>query len=49
MGIVNAENTSKEELGLMMTGAVNLLEARTTEDNTPGIAKDSLIQEGDYE
>ncbi|MBQ1272789.1 MAG: ATP-binding cassette domain-containing protein, partial [Clostridia bacterium] len=49
MGIVNAANTSKEELGLMMTGAVNLLEARTTEDNTPGIAKDSLIQEGDYE
>ena len=49
MGIVKAKNTSKEELGLMMTGAVNLLEARTTEDKIPGIAKDSMIQEGEHE
>ncbi len=47
MGIVNADKTSKEELGLMMTGAINLLEERTTEDKTPGIAKDSYIEEGD--
>ncbi len=48
-GIVNAKNTSKEELGLMMTGAINLMEARTTEDKKPGIAKDSYIEEGDHE
>lgn len=47
MGIVNADKTSKEELGLMMTGAINLLEERTTEEKTPGIAKDSYIEEGD--
>ncbi len=46
MGIVNAENTSKEELGLMMTGAINLTESRATEDKKPGIAKDSYIEEG---
>ncbi len=46
MGIVNAENTSKEELGLMMTGAINLLEERTTDEKTPGIAPDTQIEEG---
>ncbi len=49
MGIVNAENTSKEELGLMMTGTINLTEARTTDEKKPGIAKDSYIKEGDHE
>ncbi len=49
MGIVNAENTSKEELGLMMTGAINLMEARSTDEKKPGIAKDSYIKEGDHE
>ena len=49
MGIVNAENTSKEELGLMMTGAINLMEARTTDEKKPGIAKDSNIKEGNHE
>ncbi len=46
MGIVNADNTSKEELGLMMTGAINLMEARTKDGKQPGIAKDSCIEEG---
>ncbi|MBQ2272838.1 MAG: ABC transporter ATP-binding protein [Clostridia bacterium] len=45
MGIVNADNTSKEELGLMMTGAINLAEAKSTPDKTIGIAKDSYIKE----
>ena len=49
MGIVNAENTSKEELGLMMTGAINLAEARTTDEKIPGIAKDTNIKEGEHE
>ncbi len=49
MGIVNADNTSKEELGLMMTGAINLMEARTTDVKKPGIAKDSYIEEGNHE
>ncbi|MBO5248984.1 MAG: ABC transporter ATP-binding protein [Clostridia bacterium] len=44
MGIVNADNTSKEELGLMMTGAINLAEAKSTEDKRIGIAKDSYIK-----
>ena len=47
MGIVNAANTTKEELGLMMTGAINLTKERTTETKKPGIAPDSYIEEGD--
>ncbi len=41
MGILHAHKTNKEELGLMMTGALNLVEEEKT-----GIAKDTNIQEG---
>ena len=42
-GIVNADNTTKEELGLMMTGALDL---RFRYENKPaGIARDSRIGE----
>lgn len=41
MGVVHASKTTKEELGLMMTGALNLSEAK---GKTAGIAKDSNIQ-----
>ena len=41
MGVVNADNTTKEELGLMMTGSLDL---RFRYENKPaGIATDSLI------
>ncbi len=40
MGVVHAHKTTKEELGLMMTGALDLNE---TKDKQHGIAKDSLI------
>ncbi len=49
MGIVNAENTSKEELGLMMTGAVNLTETKANEEKPMGIAVDSYIRKEDEE
>ena len=42
MGIVHAAKTTKEELGLMMTGALNLV--RSDEKRT-GIAKDTNIKE----
>lgn len=42
MGIVHAAKTTKEELGLMMTGALNLV--RNDEKHT-GIAKDTNIKE----
>ena len=42
MGVVNSCNTTKEMLGLMMTGTENL----TAKDGkTPGIAADSNIKE----
>ncbi len=41
MGVVHAHKTSKEELGLMMTGALNLTEKY--EDKPAGIAKDTLF------
>ncbi len=41
MGVVHAHKTSKEELGLMMTGALDLSEK--DKGNPAGIAKDSLI------
>ena len=40
MGIVHAHKTSKEELGLMMTGSLDLSERKPV-----GIAKDSEIKE----
>lgn len=46
MGVVHASKTSKEELGLMMTGALDLSE---TKGKPAGIAKDSNIKEGDVQ
>ena len=43
MGVVHAHKTSKEELGLMMTGALDL--TNKYEDKPAGIAKDSRIGE----
>ena len=43
MGVVHAHKTSKEELGLMMTGTLDL--TNKYEDKPAGIAKDSRIQE----
>ncbi len=43
MGIVHAEKTTKEELGLMMTGALNLV--RDDAEKHTGIAKDTNIKE----
>lgn len=42
MGVVHAEKTTKEQLGLMMTGALDL---QIENDKTYGIAKDSNITE----
>lgn len=50
MGVVHAEKTTKEELGLMMTGALNLMDEK---GKVMGIAKDTLVTEekkdGDHE
>ncbi len=43
MGVVHAHKTSKSELGLMMTGALDLSEKY--EDKPAGIAKDTLFGE----
>lgn len=43
MGVVHAHKTSKEELGLMMTGALDLTKVK--EDKHVGIAKDSLFED----
>ena len=45
MGVVHAHKTSKEELGLMMTGALDL--SHKYEDKPSGIARDSQFQEGE--
>ncbi|MEG2450677.1 MAG: ABC transporter ATP-binding protein, partial [Clostridia bacterium] len=49
MGVVHADKTSKEELGLMMTGSLNLTEVKA--DKHLGIAQDSNIKhmEGENE
>ena len=43
MGIVNADNTTKEDLGLMMTGSLDMLAIK--KDKNPGKAKDSNLSE----
>lgn len=43
MGIVHAEKTTKEQLGLMMTGALDLNEQK--KDKVFGKAKDSNLTE----
>ena len=47
MGIVHAEKTDKEQLGLMMTGSLDLNEER--KDKHYGIAKDSNLTEEQWE
>ena len=45
MGVVHAHKTSKEEMGLMMTGALDLTDKY--QDKPAGIAKDSLFGDAD--
>lgn len=47
MGIVHADKTTKEELGLMMTGSLDLTEKK--KDKNFGIAKDSNLTEEQWE
>ena len=47
MGVVHAHKTSKEELGLMMTGALDL--TYKYEDKPAGFAKDTRFGENDQE
>nr|MBO4517301.1 ABC transporter ATP-binding protein [Clostridia bacterium] len=47
MGVVHAEKTTKEELGLMMTGALDLTEEK--KDKNFGIAKDSNLTEEEWQ
>lgn len=47
MGIVHASKTTKEELGLMMTGALDLTEVK--KDKKLGIAKDSNLTEEQWQ
>ncbi len=44
MGVVHAHKTNKEELGLMMTGSLDLTDKY--EDKPAGIAKDTLFEDG---
>ena len=43
MGVVHADKTTKEEIGLMMTGSLDLTEVKKDKDF--GIAKDSFIED----
>ena len=45
MGVVHAHKTSKEEMGLLMTGALDLTDKY--QDKPAGIAKDSLFGDAD--
>jgi len=47
MGIVHASKVTKEELGLMMTGAVNLTVEQ--KDKNYGIARDSNLSESEWQ
>ena len=47
MGVVHAHKTTKEELGLMMTGALDLI--YKYEDKPAGIAKDTRFGEQEEE
>lgn len=47
MGIVHANKTTKEELGLMMTGSLDLTEEK--KDKNIGLAKDSNLTEEEWE
>lgn len=47
MGIVHANKVTKEQLGLMMTGSLDLTELN--KDKNYGIAKDSNLTEGEWQ
>ena len=47
MGIVHTKNTTKEEIGLMMTGTKNLV--KLYPEKQQGIAPDSLLTQKDWE
>ena len=47
MGIVHADKISKEDIGLMMTGSLNLTEEKA--DKRLGIAKDSNLSEEEWD
>ena len=47
MGIVHANKTTKEELGLMMTGSLDLTQEK--KDKNLGLAKDSNLTEEEWE
>ena len=47
MGIIHAEKTTKEQLGLMMTGALDLTEEK--KDKAYGKAKDSNLSAEQWE
>ncbi len=47
MGIVHASKTTKEELGLMMTGSLDLTEEK--KDKNLGVAKDSRLTEEEWQ
>lgn len=47
MGIVHASKTTKEELGLMMTGSLDLTEEK--KDKNLGLAKDSRLTEQEWQ
>ena len=47
MGVVHAHKTTKEELGLMMTGALDLTDKY--EDKPAGIARDTRFGENENE
>jgi len=47
MGVVHAAKTDKEQLGLMMTGALNLVDSK--EGKTAGIARDSNFTEEEWD
>ena len=47
MGVVHAEKTTKEQLGLMMTGSLDLTEEK--KDKNFGIAKDSNLTEEEWQ
>ena len=46
-GVVHANKATKEEIGLMMTGALNLVSVK--KDKPAGIAKDSAFTEDEWE
>ena len=47
MGVVHAEKATKEQLGLMMTGSLDLVEEK--KEKAFGVAKDSNLTEEEWE